>query len=171
LAPFPAADFSFVDPEAERQMQVIIDLIKKVRNIRAELNIELSKELALLARSPNGAARRLIEENSEPIRRLARVKIEHVASLDGLRHVARDVVAETEIALPLEGLIDFDKESARLTKNLAKIEKEIEQLNRRLTSPDFLERAAEDVVVSTRARYEELQEKRKRLAEILEDLR
>ncbi|MBI3951831.1 MAG: valine--tRNA ligase [Acidobacteria bacterium] len=171
LAPFPVADAALIDVEAERQMQIIIELIKKVRNIRSELNIDLSKELQLLAHAPNGAARRLIEENSEPIKRLARVRIEFVSSLDGLRHVARDVVAETEIALPLEGLIDFDKESARLTKNLAKIEKEVEQLNRRLTSPDFLERAAEDVVASTRERYQELQEKQKRLTEILQDLR
>jgi valyl-tRNA synthetase len=171
LAPFPVADAALIDEAAERQMQTIIELIKKVRNIRGELNIDLTKELRLLVHTPDGAARQLMEENSGHLKRLARVHIEFVSSLDGLRHVARDVVAGTEMALPLEGLIDVDKESARLTKNLAKLEKEIEQLNRRLTSPDFLERAAEDVVQSTRERYQELQQRRARLAEILQDLR
>jgi valyl-tRNA synthetase len=171
LASFPVANATLIDGEAEQQMQIIIDLIKKVRNIRSELNIDLSKELQLLAHSSNGATRRLIEENSEPIKRLARVRIEQVPSVDGLRHVARDVVADLEIALPLAGLIDFEKESARLSKNLAKLEKELEQLTQRLSSPDFLERAAEEVVSSTRERYQELQEKHQRLAEILQDLK
>ncbi len=171
LAPFPEPDDAFIDEEAEQQMQTVIDLIKKVRNIRSELNIDLSKELQLLAHAPNAVTRQLIEENSEPIKRLARVRIEFVPSISGLRHVARDVVAELEIALPLEGLIDFDKESARLSKNLAKIEKEIEQLNRRLTNAEFLERAAEEVVASTRERFKELQQQQERLAEILRDLK
>jgi valyl-tRNA synthetase len=171
LAPFPVADATLVDAEAEHEMQLIIELIKKVRNIRAELNIDVAKELDLLAHSPDGSTRRLIEENSDHIRRLARVRIEYVPAMDGLRHVARDVVGEMEIAVPLAGLIDFEKESGRLSKNLVKIEKEMDQLNRRLSSPDFLERAAEDVVASTRERYLELQEKQKRLAEILQDLR
>ncbi|MCS6803753.1 MAG: valine--tRNA ligase [Acidobacteriota bacterium] len=170
VAPFPTADAALVDEQAERQMQTIIELIKKVRAIRGELNIELGRELALLLHAPNDETRQLIQDNSEPLRRLARVNLEFVSSINQWQHVARDVVADIEMALPLEGLIDFDKESTRLSKNLAKLEKEIEQLDRRLSSSDFLQRAAADVVAATRERHHELQAQRTRLIAMLQQL-
>jgi valyl-tRNA synthetase len=171
LAPFPKADATLIDEAAERQIQTIIELIKKVRNIRGELNIMPHQELQVFIRTPQAEARQLLETTNDQIRRLARVRIEFVSSTDGLRHVARDVVAGIEMALPLEGLIDFEKESARLSKTLEKIEKDMEKMNRNLTNPGFLARAAEDVVASTRKQFEELQQQQKRLVEILQDLK
>jgi valyl-tRNA synthetase len=171
LATFPIADESYIDAEAERTMQMLLDLIKKVRNIRSELNIDHTRELDVILHTPDDGARAIFDENSEGIRRLARVKrIEYVPSTEGLRHVARDVIAGTEIAVPLEGVIDFDKEKERLAKNLAKVEKEIEQLGQRLANREFLERAAEEVVSSTRERYTELIGQKERLSEILKEL-
>jgi valyl-tRNA synthetase len=171
LAEFPLADESYIDADAERAMQTVIDLIKKVRNIRCELNIDHSRELDVLMHTSDSAAQAMFDENRDAIKRLARVKhLEYVSSTEGLRHVARDVLAGTEIAVLLEGIIDFDKEKERLTKNLAKVEKEIEQLGRRLANPDFRDKAAADIVSSTEERYAELIEQRKRLSEILHEL-
>ncbi len=171
LAPYPEADARLIDRDAEQQMGILIELIKKIRNIRAELHIDQAQEVDVLAHSPNGTMQELIESNSEHIRRLARVRqITYVPSTEGLRHVARDIIAGMEIAVPLEGLIDVEKESARLKRNLAKIEKELEQLHRRLSNRQFLERAAEEVVASTRERCQQLEEKRRRLKEMLHNL-
>jgi valyl-tRNA synthetase len=171
LAEFPLADESYIDADAERALQTVIDLIKKVRNIRCELNIDHSRELDVLMHTSDSAAQAMFDENRDAIKRLARVKhLEYVSSTEGLRHVARDVLAGTEIAVLLEGIIDFDKEKERLTKNLAKVEKEIEQLGRRLANPDFRDKAAADIVSSTEERYAELIEQRKRLSEILHEL-
>jgi valyl-tRNA synthetase len=171
LAAYPAADESLIDVEAEGQMDAVIEIIQKVRNIRAVMNIDQSRQVDLLLHPASEAAGSLIADNSDHIRQLARVAaIEITGSLGDLRHVARDVVGEIEIAVPLEGLIDFEKEKERLTKNLDKIEKEIGQLGGRLSNPDFISRAAEDVVAETRERHDELVEKREKLNAILQGM-
>jgi valyl-tRNA synthetase len=171
LMTYPQADESFIDLDVERSMQMVIDLVKKVRNIRSELNIDLSKELDVLLHPPDTEAQATFEANEGPIKRLARVRrIEYVSSTEGLRHVARDMVSGTEVAVPLEGLIDFDKEKERISKSLAKAQKEIEQLSGRLASRDFLQRADPQVVATTQERHDELLHHRDRLSEIMREL-
>jgi valyl-tRNA synthetase len=171
LASYPAADQSLIDLEAERQMDAVIEIIQKVRNIRAVMNIDQSRQVDLLLHPASEESGRLIADNSDHIKRLVRVaQIEITSSLGQLRHVARDVVSDIEMAIPLEGLIDFEKEKERLTKNLEKIEKELAQLGGRLSNPDFINRAAEEVVVETRERHQELVEKREKLRAIAEGL-
>ncbi|MCX7751567.1 MAG: valine--tRNA ligase [Blastocatellia bacterium] len=171
LAPYPTSNPMRIDPVAERRMETIIEVITKVRNIRAVMNIDPAKELRLLVRPSTAEAAALIEEQDAAIRRLARVeRIECVASLDGYGQVARDVANEIELAVPLEGLIDVERERERLRRTVEKLEKELEQLERRLANADFLERAPEEVVRETRERHEEVSERRQRLLAILEGL-
>ncbi len=171
LAPYPTADPARVDPVAERQMGTLIELITKVRNIRAVMNIDPAKELGLLVRPLTTEAAALIEEQDAAIRRLGRLeRIERVSSLDGYRQVARDVAGEIELAVPLEGLIDVERERERLRRTVEKLERELEHLERRLANADFLERAPEEVVRETRERHEEVSERRQRLLAILHGL-
>ncbi|HXF04244.1 MAG TPA: valine--tRNA ligase [Blastocatellia bacterium] len=171
LAPYPVADRSALDPEAERQMGLIIDLIKKIRNVRAVMNIDHAAWLDLLVRASSDDAHDLVVAHRDHIRRLARVnRIEFVPTFDGLRHVARDVAGDVELAIPLEGIIDFERERERLQRALEKAEKELNQLQQRLNNPDFLARAPEDVVAETRERHEELTERREKLVAILRSL-
>ncbi len=171
LAPYPTADPARVDPVAERQMETLVEVITKVRNIRAVMNIDPAKELELLVRPLTAEAAALIEEHEAAIRRLARLaRIERVSSLDGYRQVARDVAGEVELAVPLEGLIDVERERERLRRTVEKLERELEQLERRLANADFLERAPEEVVRETRERHEEVSERRQRLLAILSGL-
>jgi len=171
LAPYPTADPSRWDPVAERQMETIIEIITRVRNIRAVMNVDPAGRVRLLVRPTTAPAATLIEENGEVIRRLARVeRIEVVAALDGYRQVARDVVGEVELAVPLEGLIDVERERERLRRTVEKLERELEQLERRLANTDFLERAPAEVVQETRERHQEVSERRQRLLAILQGL-
>jgi len=171
LAPYPTADPARVDPVVERQMETIIEVITKVRNIRAVMNLDPAQELCLLLRPLTAGAAAVIRENEAAIRRLARVgRIEYVESLEGYRQVARDVAEEVELAVPLEGLIDVERERERLRRTVEKLEKELQTLQRRLANADFLERAPEEVVRETRQRHEEVSERRQRLLAILNGL-
>jgi valyl-tRNA synthetase len=80
------------------------------------------------------------------------------------------VGADVEIVMPLGGLIDVAAEQGRIAKDLAKVDKEIATLEKKLGNADFLARAPEDVVEEQRARLADEQTRRRRLAEALETL-
>ncbi len=172
LAPYPTSDPEQIDPAAEEQMGTVIEVITRVRNIRAVMNVDPARRLPLLVHPRREGAEAVIRENEDSICRLARLeRIEIVPSLEEYRQVARDVVGEIELAVPLAGLIDVEKERERVKRTLEKLERELEQLERRLANADFLERAPEEVVRETRQRHREVSERRQRLLAILQGLR
>src|SRR5262249_56076471 len=86
------------------------------------------------------------------IKRLAGIDdLQIVDKLGARKGSARAVVGASEIAVPLEGLIDFEKERARLEKELIKLTNERDGLEKRLSNQDFISRAAADVVETTPA--------------------
>ena len=105
------------------------------------------------------------------IRRLARMEeVEFVDALGETKQAARAVTAAGELAVPLEGLIDFDKERERRAKELAKMEGEQAGLDKRLANPDFVARAAAEVVTASRERSAELADQIVRLRAMMEAL-
>jgi valyl-tRNA synthetase len=101
------------------------------------------------------------------------VKIDELQIVDKLstrKGSARAVVGASEIAVPLEGLIDFEKERSRLEKELNKLINERGGLEKRLSNQDFINRAAPDVVETTRVRAEELDDQVAKLRAVIEAL-
>jgi len=156
-ASWPTAGEAPNDEQAREQMQTLIALITKVRNIRSTMNIPLSSRFNLHVGTSDAEARSLIEENAGQIKRLARV--EEITVTDKLptrTGEARDIVAGIEIAVPLEGLIDIKKEHERLAKELGRKENEARGLAARLDNDSFRERAPQEVVQQARERHDEL---------------
>jgi valyl-tRNA synthetase len=83
---------------------------------------------------------------------------------------ARGVVRGLEVAIPLVGLLDFDAERTRLTKELRKVDAELEARNRKLANESFLERAPLDVVEKERAIQREYLDKKRRIESTLSTL-
>jgi valyl-tRNA synthetase len=157
VASFPVADSRRHDPEAESRMTRLIALITRVRNIRAEMNIPPSAAVTVHVATGDAAARTALSENTDYLKRLARVaEIVLSDSLPKIEKACRDVVAGMEIAVPLADLIDYDKERERLKRELSRKEDEARSLASRLDNHSFRERAPEDVVKQTRARHDEL---------------
>ncbi|MGH9751678.1 MAG: valine--tRNA ligase [Blastocatellia bacterium] len=153
LAEFASDDPARIDERAEREMTLVIETITKLRNIRSTFNIAPSIPLKAQIAPADAATRDLIARMEDHIKRLAR--IEELQIVDKIAHKkgsARAVVGASEIAIPLEGLIDFEKERARIEKELNKLINEREGLEKRLSNQDFISRAAADVVETTRAR-------------------
>jgi valyl-tRNA synthetase len=156
-AEWPAPDPARSDPQARASMQTLIALITKLRNIRSEMNIPNQSRLTLYLGTANEAARSLISENSDHIKRLARVEqITVLDELPRLASAATDIVSGIEVGVPLEGLIDVARERERVSKELARKGDEAAGLKSRLDNPSFVERAPSDVVEQSRARFEEL---------------
>ncbi len=156
LADFPKGDAARVDILAEREMISIIDLIKRVRNIRAEMNISPSIKFTIHV-AANSGDQAVFRANEAQILKLARA--EHLIlgeRLDAPRASAKAVTNEASIAIPLEGLIDFDKERERLTNQIAKLTEEKTRLDAQLSNQNFVEKAPAEKVGSLRSRSEEL---------------
>jgi valyl-tRNA synthetase len=171
LAPFPKPEPACEDNLSRQQIATLTSLITKVRNVRSEMNIPSGKWIKLHLATTDEAARRLISENAEHIKRLARVEEITVADkLPALREAARDVVSGIELAIPLHGLIDFAKELERLKRELARKQNEAQALAARLDNHSFLERAPQAVVEQTRQRHAELIEEINALNSTLKSL-
>jgi len=171
LAEFIHSDPAQINERAEREMAFVIEVITRLRNIRSTFNIPPSIPLRALIAPADSAARGVTARMEDHIKRLAGIgELQIVDKLEARKGSARAVVGSSEIAIPLEGLIDFEKERARLEKELNKLTNEREGLEKRLSNQDFISRAAADVVEATRGRAEELADQVTKLRGVIEAL-
>ncbi|HEX8288003.1 MAG TPA: valine--tRNA ligase [Pyrinomonadaceae bacterium] len=167
LSDYPRGDSSLIDEKAESEMQAVIDLISKVRNIRAEMNIKPSEKIPVFV-AADSDAQKIFLENEAQILKLARAERLNLAeSLDVPKASAKAVIAGAEIAVPLEGLIDFDKERERLENQLNKLNVEGERLEKQLSNTNFVERAPQEKVQELRERVAEIETQSKTLKQNL----
>jgi valyl-tRNA synthetase len=171
LASFPRGDASQIDERAEAEMQAVIDLISRVRNIRSEMNIKQSDRIQLMIEAKSDL-KTVFSDSTDQIARLTRAK---EISIDGSAEMpkaaARAVLAGgAEVAVPLEGLIDFAQERARLGREKEKLEKESSKLATQLGNADFVQRAPAEKVEELRARVTDIAQRNAALEQMLEAL-
>ncbi|MCY7347363.1 MAG: valine--tRNA ligase [Pyrinomonadaceae bacterium] len=171
LADFPTGDAALTDERAESEMQIVIELISKVRNIRAEMNIKPGDKPAIHV-AANIDLQKIFQSNEAQILKLARAeKLQIAESLDVPKASAKAVLTGgAEIALPLEGLIDFAKEGERLKNQFEKLNVEGERLNGQLSNRSFVEKAPEEKVSDLRARIAEINLQKRALEQNLDAL-
>lgn len=148
-----------VDQGALEQFNALKGVVRAVRNARADYGVEPAKKLSgarVAAASPVLRAALLSEASALAL--LAKLDGVEVCSLEQQRGPAHDttcvtlVVAEgLQVVLPLAGLFDVVKETARLNKQKAKLEKELSGISARLDNPNFSAKATAAVVAETRA--------------------
>lgn len=173
ISKWPVADGSLVDPEAERGMNAIMDSIKAIRNMRAEVNANPGKKIpAIMLVSED--LREVVANNDSYIKLLGGIDNLELRPLNGEKpeNAMAAVVTGIEVYLPLAGLIDVEKETQRLSKELAAMEKDLQRAGGKLNNAGFLAKAPEDVIAKERAKYEELSGKieavKKRMAYLAE---
>lgn len=173
ISKWPVADESQVDPEAERGMNAIMDSIKAIRNMRAEVNANPGKKIpAIMLVSED--LREVVAHNDSYIKLLGGIDNLELRPLNGEKpeNAMAAVVTGIEVYLPLAGLIDVEKETQRLSKELAAMEKDLQRAGGKLNNAGFLAKAPEDVIAKERAKYEELSGKieavKKRMAYLAE---
>ena len=157
ISKWPVADESLVDPEAERGMNAIMDSIKAIRNMRAEVNANPGKKIpAIMLVSED--LREVVAHNDSYIKLLGGIDNLELRPLNGEKpeNAMAAVVTGIEVYLPLAGLIDVEKETQRLSKELAAMEKDLQRAGGKLNNAGFLAKAPEDVIAKERAKYEEL---------------
>ncbi len=172
LAAYPDAQAGLINDAAEWEMQAVIDLISRVRNIRSEMQIKPGESIPVLIGSPDEKLRAVFSANTSQISRLLRASEVSISErLDAPQASARAVlVGGAEVAVPLEGLIDFEQERQRLTKEKEKLAAEASKLTAQLANPQFAERAPAEKVTELRARIADIAQRSSQLDQTIENL-
>jgi valyl-tRNA synthetase len=172
LAAYPKSQGGLIDESAEWEMQILIDLISRVRNIRSEMNIKPGESIPVLIGAPDEKLRAVFSANTNQISRLLRASEVSISDrLNAPRASARAVLAGgAEVAVPLAGLIDFGQERSRLGKEKEKLTIESSRLESQLANPQFAERAPAEKVNEIRARIADIAQRTAQLNETISHL-
>jgi len=171
VASYPIADEKLINTEIEQDMQMVMDLIMAIRNIRGEMNIAPAMPITAIVKTENKQLGEHLETSSSYIKALARLCELRIGTAETKpKTAATAVIKGAEVYVPLEGVLDLKQERDRLQKEMAKISKEIELFSRKLMNRDFIDKAPKAVVEKDTAKLGELKEKNKKLEQSLKML-
>jgi valyl-tRNA synthetase len=153
ISEWPRFDESLCFPEAEKDMELIMNAIKAVRNIKVEMNVPPSRKTKLIFVAAS-AESSILEGGRRLFERLAGAS--DVVVQPDRNGIPQDAVAKVipgaEIFIPLEDLVDIQKEIERLEKEKANLEKELERVNSKLDNEGFVAKAPAKVIEEERAK-------------------
>jgi len=171
LAAWPKHQEALIDIKASAQMQVIIDIISAIRNVRAQWNIKPNETVDAFIVPAEASLQGLLTENSVDIQRLARLKGLTVdLKVPVLKNAATAVSGTTKIYVPLEGLIDLEVEKKRMSADITQKRKSIDSLEARLNNDDFTSKAPEDIIIKEKERLDSLKKQIITIEDVLANL-
>jgi len=157
IQPWPHAQEQMIDERIELKMNTVFEIIVAIRNKRQELEIPLEKEVEVIATSENKANRELLELMSLQVRSLAKLsnlKVE--AKYAHIKSSITSVIKAIHIAIPLEGVVDIEKEKSKIEERIKKTDSEIRAKEMMLGNKDFVKRAPDEIVEKERLKLREL---------------
>jgi len=167
IAPYPEADASMFDAQAEQQMAMVIDTVRAVRNLRAELGVAPGKPVSVLAVCEDSTLK-LAQASEDTIKSLARVEsltfADSVPDTDTNKYVSAHLPG-IDLFVEVAGLVDVEKELARIDTELASIQKELTRVTGKLSNDSFTSKAPAQIVEKERRIAAELEDKRAKLLE------
>jgi valyl-tRNA synthetase len=170
-APYPRPSQDGIDPAAEADMAVLMEVVQTVRRLRTEMNIDPGRRVPLLFRPHHEAEIHPLAAHRDLVLGLARLaSAEETRDLAARGAAARAVAAGVDLALPLDQILDVAAERNRLKRDVEKLEREREGHAARLRNPDFLSRARPEVIDKVRGIDHEIGEKLDRLRATLRSL-
>jgi valyl-tRNA synthetase len=153
VAPYPQADPAWRDEEAERQVEDVIEIVRAIRNIRSEKQVEPARYIEAYVVTSDGRA--AIEAGAPYIEALARVRpLRVVSDAAGApsEGVATAVLPHAKVVVPLAGLLDVAAERSRLEKEIAETEQYLQRIEAKLSNEQFRSKAPANVVAAEEER-------------------
>jgi valyl-tRNA synthetase len=172
VAAWPTADeFAMcVDLDAEAEFATLKDVVGAVRSIRSQFTIPPSAKVDVLLRGWDEALQKVESHEADAKALAGAAALARQAPGPRPHGSAYAVVGDIEVFVPLEGLVDFEKECARLGKALEDARKELAQVDGKLGNAAFVKKAPAEVVEKERAKREEIAERVRKLQGQLEEL-
>lgn len=168
LSSYPQFSENLADVDAEKTMNSLVELIKSVRNRRAEMNVVPSKKTNVFIESESCG---LFEKCRIFIQKLAYAKEVQIVREFEITDAITIVTSDATVFIPTDELVDRAAEIARLTKELEATQKKLNQDLSKLNNSGFLSKAPENVVVEVKNNVKVLTEKCALLQNSLETLR
>ena len=165
ISSWPQYYEEYIDEGAEEKMNKIMDIIRTIRNIKADMNIPYSKKISLFLKvSHNNDLSKLIKENSNYIESLVKIERLNIGTdLEKPPYSVTGILEGIEIFIPLKDIINIEEEITRLEKRLQNEKKQLDLVIKKLNNPDFLTKAPAEVIEKER-------EKAKGLTDVVERL-
>jgi valyl-tRNA synthetase len=172
ISKWPEYDERLSSPEAEKKIGMIMEAIRSIRNVRAEMNVHPSRKAKVIFAAAGREEGEILLEGSKYFERLAGASETSVRyDKSGIPdNAVASVIAGAEIFIPLEDLIDIEKEIERLQKEKANLEKELERVDGKLKNEGFVAKAPAKVVEEERAKQAKYRDMYNKVVERLEML-
>jgi valyl-tRNA synthetase len=167
LADWPALDCSFDTEKTE--MNEVIELISMIRNIRGEYNIAPSKALSAFVKTDKADIKEIFASNNALIKNLARLETLEMTD-SNVDKAASNISTNFEVFVPLEGLVDFEAEIAKLKKELKKLEKDHKIFGGKLKNEKYLANAKPEIIEKDKNKFAEIDDKLNKVNETIERL-
>ncbi len=171
LAAWPVYSEKFVADLASSEMHQLMDIIRAVRNIRAEVNVSMGKKIELLIKPTSSSVQSVLERNLVYLERFSNTSsLEISQSLASPDKAMTAVVTGAELYFPLAGLIDIAQEIIRLEKELKVLHSEVDRIEKKLGNPGFVSKAPAKVIEEEKAKLADYADKRDKVIARISEL-
>ncbi len=148
------------DAVGAERMELVMDVIRAIRNIRGEMDVPPGKQITALLDCKSDKDQQILEEGAAAIRVLGKVGEMTIGQgLDRPEQSATQLAGDVEISLPLAGLVDIAEEEKRLQKELAKVQKDVDLFTKKLSNEKFIANAPAHVLEKDRGKLKDASEK------------
>ena len=171
VEPWPHVQEQIIDKKAEGRMATVLEIITAIRNMRQELDVPLQARISVVIAVGSKENRQLLETLSGVIKNLAR--LDNLSVEEKYKHIkssVNSVIKDIHITMPLEGIVDVEKEIIKLDERMNKTRAEIAAKEKMLRNKEFVKKAPEEIVEKEKARLTELGEILNRLKVIKDGL-
>ena len=160
LQKWPTQENKFVDIKLDKSFQQLFEIIRLIRNLRAELGLKPSEKVPVYLISDNGDLidfLKILVDDIQTLTKSSEVLIYETNAVDK-KEFAKSfsgIIRDLEVYLPFQDYVNIDALKERLTKDLQKVNSELENLNKRLSNKNFIDKAPKEIVDECRFKLKE----------------
>ena len=164
LQKYPLTNKELINSNLEKSFDKFFEMIRLIRNLRIELGLKPSQEITVYLVSPNKELLNFLDKLTPDIKTFTKAALVYIKSERDIDKQVfakcfSGIIGDLEVFLPFEGLINLDSLKERLTKDLNKVNNDLETLNKRISNKNFIDKAPINVVQECKNKFSEAKQK------------
>jgi len=157
---YPVGEGLPLDEQGAAQMEIVMDVVRAIRNIRGEMDVPPSKQVAVVLDCKDAETATILNDYAVYVEALGRVgDFSCGVGVEHPEQAATQVAGDVEVLLPLAGLVNLGEEEKRLTKEIAKAQKDVDMFTKKLSNDKFVANAPAAVLEKDRGKLAAAEEK------------